>query len=123
VASVVRHFRLASNGAPISPRVFPMIRLCPISVLVRADAARMAGPFEDSAVGADSEYLARLDLLFGRPRVARLNKTHVVAGWAGSSLSGAAATGLVSAEGRALREAYERDWRARHAARLREMVG
>lgn len=123
IASVAKHFRFAADGAPVSPRVFPMIRLCPISMLIRADAARAAGPLEEEPVGADSEYLARLDLLFGRPSVVRLNRLHIVAGWAGSSLSGAHATGLASAEGRALREAYERDWRVRHAERLREMVG
>ena len=48
---------------------------------------------------------------------------HLVAGWAPSSLSGAAETGLVSNEGRDLRAAYERDWRRRHAERLKAMVG
>ena len=119
VAVVSRHFRLGADGRPVSPRVFPMLRTCPISVLARADAARRAGPLEESPVGADSEWLARLDLLYGRRNVARLDKIHVVAGWAPSSLSGAAATGLASDEGRALREAYERDWRLRHAERLR----
>jgi hypothetical protein len=123
VASVARHFRLAADGAPVSPRVFAFSRLCPISVLLSAEAARAAGPLETEAVGTDSEYLARLDLLFGRPNVVRLRELLVVAGWQGASLSGSAATGLVSAEGRALREAYERDWRVRHAQRLREMIG
>jgi hypothetical protein len=123
VASVSKHFRLGADGAPLSPRVFPLIRTCPISLLVRAGALRAAGRFEDEPVGTDSEYLARLDLLFGRPSVVRLDEVHIVAGWAGSSLSGADATGLVTAQGRALREAYERDWRLRHAERLREMVG
>lgn len=123
VACIARHFRLGADGAPLSPRVFPLIRACPISLLVRTDAARAAGDFEDEPVGTDSEYLARLDLLFGRPSVVRLDEIHIVAGWAGTSLSGSTATGLASAEGRALREAYERDWRVRHAERLREMVG
>lgn len=123
IASVAKHFRLGADGAPMSPRVFPLARACPISLLVRADAARAVGGFEEEPVGTDSEYLARLDLLYGRPAVARLDEVHIVAGWAGTSLSGARATGLASAEGRALREAYERDWRVRHAERLREMVG
>lgn len=123
VGAVSKHFRLTADGRPVSPRAFPMIRLCPISVLVWTEAARAAGPIEDEPVGTDSEYLARLDLLYGRPQIVRLNKTHIVAGWAGTSLSGADATGLASADGRALREAYERDWRVRHAGRLREMVG
>lgn len=123
IASISKHFRLAADGAPVSPRVFPMVRTCPISLLARAEAVRAAGALEDEPVGTDSEYLARLDLLFGRPSVIRLDEIHIVAGWAGSSLSGAAATGLASAQGRSLREAYERDWRVRHAERLREMVG
>ncbi len=122
-ACIAKHFRLGADGAPLSPRAFPLIRACPISLLMRTDAARAAGDFENEPVGTDSEYLARLDLVFGRPSVVRLNEIHIVAGWAGSSLSGSAATGLASGEGRALREAYERDWRVRHAERLREMVG
>lgn len=123
LAAVSKHFRLSTTGAPVAPRVFPMVRACPITVLVRADAAREAGPMEEVPLGADSEYLARMDLLFGRRSVARLPAIHLVAGWAPSSLSGAAETGLVSSEGRDLRAAYERDWRRRHAERLKAMVG
>lgn len=118
VAVVSRHFRLAADGRPVSPRVTPMVRLAPISLLAAAEAVRAAGPYEDSPVGADSEYLARFDLLFGRRRVARLDKIHIVAGWAETSISGARPTGLSTAEGRAAREAYERDWRVRHAQRV-----
>jgi len=121
LGAVSRHFRLSSAGRPVAPRVFPMIRACPISVLVRSDAAREAGPMEEVPLGADSEYLARLDLLFGRRNLARLPAVHLVAGWAPASLSGAAETGLVSSEGRDLRAAYERAWRRRHAERLRAM--
>jgi hypothetical protein len=121
-ASVARHFRLA-DGAPVSPRVFPFHRLCPITVLVTAEAAAAAGPLEVESLGTDSEYLGRLDLIFGRVNTVRVPLPLVVAGWSGGSLSGAADTGLASPRGRALREAYERDWRVRHAMRLREIVG
>lgn len=120
VAAVSKHFRLGSDGAPAAPRVFPVVRLAPISVLARAEAVSAAGPYEVSDVGADSEYLARLDLLFGRPAVTRLDKIHIVAAWAPTSISGAGPTGLATAEGRAAREAYERDWRVRHAQRVAE---
>lgn len=121
-AAVSKHFRLAGDGRPVAPRVFPMIRACPISVLVRADAARAAGPMEEVRLGADSEYLARLDLLLGRRNVARLPQIHLVAGWAPSSLSGAAQTGLTSTEGRDVRAGYEREWRRRHAQRLKALL-
>lgn len=123
VASVAKHFRLGANGAPVSPRIFPLARLCPISLMARREGVRAAGGFETGPVGTDSEYLARLDLLFGRPSVVRIDEVHLVAGWAEASLSGSSSTGLATAEGRSLREAYERDWRVRHAERLREMVG
>lgn len=122
-AAVSKHFRLAADGVPVSPRVLPMVRLAPISLLARADTVRNAGPWEDSPVGADSEFLARLDLLNGRRNVVRLDQVHIVAGWAETSISGARPTGLASAEGRAAREAYERDWRARHAQRVRDGLG
>ena len=119
LASVSRHFRLAGGG-PTAPRVFPILRACPISVVVRADAARAAGPFEDAPVGTDSEWLSRLDLLFGRMNVVRLPRAHVVAGWTEASLSGSPVDGMATTAGRQAREAYERDWRARHAQRVRE---
>lgn len=122
-AAVAKHFRLAADGRPVSPRVLPMVRLAPISLLARAEAVRAAGPWEISPVGADSEFLARLDLLFGRRSVVRLDQIHIVAAWSPGSISGATPTGLASAEGRAAREAYERDWRARHAQRVREGLG
>ena len=120
VAAVSRHFRLAADGRPLAPRVLPMVRLAPISLLARAEAVRAAGPWEDSPVGADSEFLARMDLLYGRRNVVRLDQIHLVAGWAAGSISGAKPTGLTSPEGRAAREAYERDWRTRHAQRVRD---
>lgn len=122
-AAVSKHFRLAADGVPVSPRVLPMVRLAPISLLARAEAVRSAGPWEESPVGADSEFLARLDLLNGRRNVVRLDQIHIVAGWAETSISGARRTGLASTEGRAAREAYERDWRARHALRVRDGLG
>ena len=37
-----------------------------------------------------------------------------------TSISGARPTGLSTTEGRAAREAYERDWRTRHARRVKD---
>ncbi|MBA3810071.1 MAG: glycosyltransferase family 2 protein [Caulobacteraceae bacterium] len=112
--TLCRHFRVDGDGHPLSPRVFPFVRLSPITALARSEAMRAAGPFEEVIVGADSEWLARFDGRFGRRAAPRTSEVGIVASWARGSLSNSAATGF-SGEGLDLRLAYVEDWRRRHA--------
>ncbi|MEO7027396.1 MAG: glycosyltransferase family A protein [Caulobacteraceae bacterium] len=112
--SVTRYFRLDDSGQPVSPRVFPLVRLSPIAMVVRAEAWRAAGSFEEVPLGADSEWLARFDERFGRRRAARMRAVCMVARWAAGSLSASPTTGM-EGEGRMRRIRYETDWRWRHA--------
>ena len=113
-ASVCGHFRLQSDGLIMSPRVFPLARLNPILTLVRRDVIERFGAFEETRLGADSEFLARVQTGLGRSAVARDLTPLVIAGWSGTSLMSAAETGL-SREGLSLRIAYVEAWRRRHA--------
>lgn len=113
-ASVARYFRLNERGEPVSPRVFPLVQVSPMATLVRAEAWRAAGPFEEAPLGADSEWLARFEARFGRRAVARTPSIGFVASWAEGSLSTAEASGMVG-PGLERRLRYERDWRFRHA--------
>lgn len=115
-ASVCGHFRLDSAGRIMSPRIYPMARLNPILTMVRRDLIASLGAFEEVRLGADSEFLARLQTGLGRTAVARNHAPLVVAGWSRSSLMSSPETGM-SLEGLALRVAYVETWRRRHADR------
>jgi hypothetical protein len=112
-ASVSHHIRIDARGRPVAPRVFPIVRLCPISMLVDADALGRAGPFEIARTGSDAEMLARLDVVIGRRRIRRDRALLTVASWRPASLSSDAAHGMFAAD----RFAYREDWMRRHAAR------
>jgi hypothetical protein len=112
--AICRYFRLDTEGRPVCPRVFPFIRLSPIAMTTRAEVWSTVGPFEEVAVGADSEWLARTDERFGRGANPRMREVGMVALWEGRSLSAAPQTGLVG-EGLRKRTTYVETWRRRHA--------
>ncbi len=116
--TLCRHIRLDTAGIPVCPRVFPFVRLSPITMTARAEAFAALGPFEEVATGADSEWVARFDERFGRGAAPRTPEVGLVALWASGSLSASAASGLLGVGARA-RTAYVEDWRRRHAAAWR----
>jgi hypothetical protein len=113
--TLCRHLRVDVSGRPVSPKVFPFVRLAMVSAMVRTTAARSLGAFEEVQVGADSEWLARFDARFGRRAAPRTREVGMVALWRRDSLSGSAETGLTG-EGLLRRIAYVERWRHRHAA-------
>lgn len=113
-ASVCGHFRLDPDGRIMSPRIYPLARLNPILTMVRREVIARFGAFEEARLGADSEFLARLQTGLGRSAIARSPVPLVVAGWSRSSLMSSPETGL-SLEGLALRVSYVETWRKRHA--------
>ncbi|MFW2829710.1 glycosyltransferase family 2 protein [Sphingomonas sp. ID0503] len=110
--SVAGHFRMDEDGMPIAPRVFPFVRLCPISMLIRRQAFLAAGPFEEARTGSDAEMLARLDTFYGRGAIRRDPAILTVQLWRPGSLSNDGGMGLSSAD----RYAYRAAWMRRHAA-------
>lgn len=113
--TLCRHFRVDVAGRPLCPRVFPFVRLSPITATARAEAWKVLGPFDEVPVGADSEWLARFDARFGRRAAPRSREVGLVALWTSQSLSGSATSGLVG-EGLKARIDYVETWRERHAA-------
>jgi hypothetical protein len=113
--TLCRHIRVDLQGRPLCPRVFPFVRLSPITMTARAEAWRVLGPFDEVPVGADSEWLARFDLRFGRRAAPRTREVGLVALWTPHSLSGSAASGLLG-QGLRARVDYVESWRSRHAA-------
>jgi hypothetical protein len=112
-ATVSRHFRVTAEGRPIAPRVFPLIRLCPISMVVRRGVLEAAGGFLPDRTGADAELLGRLDWLCGRRAVPRDPAPLTVASWRAGSLSSDAERGMLAAG----RSRYRERWMHAHAAR------
>ena len=107
------HIRMDDMGRPVAPRIFPLVRPVPITLLTRRDSLINAGPFEEVVTGADSEMLARLEMLFGKNAIDRDPAVLLVARWRSGSLSDAEEGGLFGAE----RFAYRADWMFRHAGR------
>ena len=114
LATVCRYFRLDAAGRPVCPRVFPFVRLSPIAVTTRSDIWRSGGLFEEVPLGADSEWLARVDNRWGRKATLRTGEVGMVALWDDGSLSSSPETGLVG-EGLSRRIGYVTQWRRRHA--------
>ncbi len=113
--TVCRHMRVDLQGRPVCPRVYPFVRLSPITLLIRGSALASVGLFEEVASGADSELLARCDERFGRRAAPRANEVGLIARWAPHSLSAADETGILGS-GLKHRVAYVESWRRRHAA-------
>ena len=112
--TLCRHFRVDLAGRPLCPRVFPFVRLSPITAMTRAETFAAIGFLEEVPVGADSEWLARFDNRFGRRAAPRTSEVGLVALWAADSLSGSPTSGLMG-EGLKARVAYTETWRRRHA--------
>lgn len=116
--TLCRHFRLDMRGVPFCPRVFPFVRLSPITMTARKEAFLTLGPFEEVPTGADSEWVARFDERFGRRAAPRAVEVGLIALWAAGSLSASPASGLIGG-GAPARVAYVESWRRRHAAAWR----
>jgi hypothetical protein len=109
--TIANHIRMDEAGRPVAPRVFPLVRPVPITMLLRRETLAEAGPFEAVATGADSEMFARLEMLHGKRSVARDPAVLLVARWRSGSLSDASDGGMLGVE----RYAYRADWMFRHA--------
>jgi hypothetical protein len=123
VAHVSRLVRLDARGAPVSPRVFPLLRANASSLTVRRDTViGRLGYFEEVWAGADSEYIGRVVAAFGAGSVMRSPEPLVFAGASRSSLTSAPETGVTTLAGNQQRIAYWEEWHWRHVRQLREGV-
>ncbi|QLC21057.1 glycosyltransferase family 2 protein [Parasphingopyxis sp. CP4] len=107
------HIRMDEAGRPVAPRVFPIVRPVPITLLTRRNTLMNAGPFEEVVTGADSEMFARLEMVHGKQAIDRDSAVLLIARWRSGSLSDAQEGGLFGQE----RYDYRADWMFRHAGR------
>ncbi len=85
--ALCQHIRMGDDGRPVAPRVFPLVRPVPITMMARAEIFETIGPFDEVPTGADSEMLGRLEARFGKRAVARDPAVLLVARWRAGSIS------------------------------------
>ncbi len=116
VASVSDWVRMRSDGSFVARQVFPLIRMNTSSLMFqRRQVLDRVGLFDDVRTGADSEYQARLQLLFGGTHaISRVRKLLSFATWRDDSLMNDPATGYGSPEGTRQRLDYWESWNRAH---------
>ena len=119
VASTSCWVRIQDDGTYYARQVFPLRRLNPSSLLFRREPVlSRAGAWDPVRTGADSEFLERLKIVFGREAVHRLSEPLSLGSHRPGSLMTAQDTGYTGGLS-ATRQAYWDAWNAWHAAVLR----
>ncbi|OZI47874.1 glycosyltransferase family 2 protein [Bordetella genomosp. 5] len=114
-AVVSRLLRITTQGVPVAPRIYPLIRHNPSSIMLRRSAVAVTGGFEEVRYGADEEFEHRMQLYMGRHGIVRDATIQTIALHHGDSLTQRGDTGLQSEQGRRARIRYREDWVRRHA--------
>lgn len=116
VACLSDWIRMRDDGSFVARQVFPLQRMNMSSLMFRRSPVwSRAGCFDPVTAGADSEYLARLRLLFGDRAVVRVRKLLSFASSRPESLMHDPSTGYASEHGRRQRLAYWEAWNRWHA--------
>ncbi|MFC4297922.1 glycosyltransferase family 2 protein [Castellaniella hirudinis] len=119
-ATVSRLIRISEDGILVAPRIFPLSRHNPCSLMMQRSVLRDVGVFDETRFGADEEYEHRIALRLGGNALLRTPDVQTLALHRTGSLTQAPQSGLASAEGRQARIAYRESWVRRH---LREAAG
>jgi Glycosyl transferase family 2 len=120
VATTSQWVRMEDNGHYYARPVHPLARLNPASPLFRRDKVeREAGLWDLVRTGADSEFHARLKLVFGRDAVRRLVQPLTIGAHRADSLMTAAGSGYDSQGMSPKRLDYWEGWTHWHIAELR----
>lgn len=97
VATISDWVRLEENGVPYARGAFPLMRLNPASPLFRRSLVlKKTGVWDLVRTGADSEFIARLKLVFGRDSVKRIRQPLAFGAHRPGSLMTALDTGYTS---------------------------
>jgi len=120
VATTSQWVRMQDDGIYYARQLYPLMRLNPASPLFRRRLVmERAGLWDLVRTGADSEFLARLRLVFGRRAVRQVRKPLAFGGHRPDSLMTAPATGYSAAGVSPVRLAYWEAWTHWHIAELR----
>jgi hypothetical protein len=111
--------RLEDDGQFYARQVYPLTRLNPASPLFRREEAlSQAGYYEEVRTGADSEYIARLKLVFGWRAWRRMHRPLSFGAHRAGSLMTDAETGIERGRINPERLDYWEEWTARHIGRF-----
>jgi len=120
IASTSCWIRMTDAGALYARPVHPLMRLNPASPLFRREPVlQRMGAWDCVRTGADSEFYARLCLVFGRDAVKRIRKPLTLGAHRVGSLMTARATGYAENGLAPQRLAYWEAWNGWHVACLR----
>jgi len=120
VATTSCWIRMTDTGMYYARPVHPLMRLNPSSPMFRRERVlQRMGPWDCVRTGADSEFLARLRLVFGRRAIKRIAKPLALGAHRDGSLMTANATGYAENGTSPQRLAYWEAWAGWHLACLR----
>jgi hypothetical protein len=120
VATTSQWIRMQDDGVYYARQAHPLMRLNPASPLFRRQLVmEKSGLWDLVRTGADSEFLARLRLVFGRRAVRQVRQPLALGGHRPDSLMTAASTGYSATGVSPARLAYWENWTHWHIAELR----
>lgn len=115
VATASRWIRLDQNGYAYARSTYPFLRLNPSSIMFRKEEVMgRTGVWDWSRTGADSEFLARLKVVFGRRRILTLDAPLAFGAHRQDSLMTARSTGMDTGAIHPDRMAYWQAWSSWH---------
>lgn len=120
VATISQWVRIQDDGIYYERHVFPLMRMNPASPLFRRELVlKHAGAWDPVRTGADSEFAARLKLVFGQRAVHRVAQPLALGAHRSDSLMTAADTGYNASGISPTRLAYWQSWGSHHINELR----
>lgn len=119
VCTVSNYLRIQDDGVFYARAVYPLMRMNPSSALFRRQRVlAQAGAWDCVRTGADSEFLARLKLVFGSGAVRKIPQPLSLGSHRPDSLMTASATGYCEAGMSPQRLAYWEAWNRWHIETL-----
>lgn len=119
VCTVSNWIRMQDDGTFYARPVYPLTRLNPSSPLFRREQVlREAGAWDCVRTGADSEFLARLKLVFGAEAIRKVNQPLTLGSHREDSLMTAAGTGYTTTGVSPPRQVYWESWSQWHIRTL-----
>lgn len=121
VATTSLWVRIRDDGLFYARLMHPLARLNPASPMFRRQLVLdHMGLWEGVRTGADSEFHARLRLVFGNDAVQRVSQVLTLGSHRADSLMNSAETGYAEEKGLRERLSYWDNWRRRHVQYVRE---
>ncbi len=123
IASISCLVRLRDDGQYVARAVSPLMRINPSSLMFRRmEVLQKMGSWDCVRTGADTEFMVRMRLVFGRKRICRLRQPLTLAAQHSDSLTNAVETGFNNEGVSAHRLSYWEAWSDWHIACLKQKM-